>query len=1457
MDNLLRRFLTKIGIKDLTPFEGGSFADIKNDKENNRIFGTLRFSTYLKYQDYETFFDTINGFVSHGGFNMSLRFEYQDEVNEFPRLLEEFKSAKGCTMLDDVQYMNDEHKVLFYYNTPAGATQIADEARLLCDFLDSVSSSYKVLTQERVYFSDDFSNRRDEESKKRSILAARKHAEYERIQSNYQPCRIHDIENFRMVEVEGTIFAVPEDKIRKTKKGTTIMTIMYSDGSDSITSTLFESKRMPLEVMETFKVGVKIKVKGRTEHDQYQHNKLVIHIDEINILPQDPLREDTYPEKKRVELHCHTKMSDFDGCADIGAYAAAAKRWGHKAIAVTDHGNVQAFPSAQKASKANGIKILYGCEFYMIDDAPIYIYNPSKVQLNDKKTTYVVFDLETTGLSARYDRIIEFGAVKMDVSGQVLDEVDFFIKPDMKLSTFSMQISHISQEMADSGKPIKQALRDIMEFFGDDSILVGHNVAFDYGFLNEALKNNGMETIKNPVIDTLPLARYLYQDMRRHNEGAIARKLGVEFDDTSAHRANYDASTLGKIFEIMLATLTQGKPSMMHEELNLTNLPISTEMIKGMHPYHVTAYIKNMNGVRDLYQIVSESNIKFMSYNATPLVPKSYLALHRGNLLLGSACLNGEVFEAAMTKSAEVTREKMKFYDFIEVQPPENYIYLVHRGQIHDMDQVKMILTDLIKEGKDADKIVCATGDCHYLNPDDKIYRDIFISSKGLKGARHPLNLAPREGRPESEKQAWYKNPLPNPDQHFRTTDEMMECFAFLKDKALEEEIVIDNTNKIADMIPDDIKPLKDGTYPPVVPGAPEMLKDLCLKTAKEMYGDPIPQVILDRLEVELKGIIDNGYSVIYWLSSEIVRWSNSEGYMIGSRGSVGSSLVATMTGITEVNPLPPHYRCPHCHYLEWADISKYDSGFDLPAKNCPHCGHPLIGDGQNIPFATFLGFHAEKVPDIDLNFPSDFQSRAHLHMKQILNETGNRCYKAGTIQTVQDKQARGYVLGYYESLNIDKSKVRDEEITRLSIGCIDVKRSTGQHPGGVIVIPKGYDAYDFTPVQYPAGDVDSNWETTHFDFHAIHDNVLKFDMLGHVDPQAIRMQCDLCGFSFLDMKEKIPISDPEAHSLFWSAEALHLKNNVLEQETGALGLPEFGTENGRRVLIETKPRSFSDLVRISGLSHGTNVFAGNAEDLIVQQGFTLGDVIACRDDIMTVLHDKYGVDNSDAFKIMEFTRKGMFGKKGNDDKKAAFDQIMKEHNVPEWYIESCHKIAYMFPKGHAVAYVSNCIRCAWFKVHEPLAYYATYFTLRCDAYDIHTMMKGIKACLEKRNDILERNSRHQPVTNTELARINAYESTIEMFDRGYTFAPLSIERSEATRFTIDKAAGQVIPCFACLDGLGASVAEQIVKARNEQPFTSVEDLKERARVGDTIIAKLREIGALDNLPDSDQMTLF
>lgn len=1456
MDDMLRRFLTKIRIKDLAPFDQGCFSSYRNDKENNKFYAELRFPEYLSLDVYENLFDTTTEFISKGGFGIHISFTYAKEgEQQIEKFLDEYIEKNGADGLSDYKVFADEEdkKIIFYYCSAAEAENVDDDTRKLKDFLDSISSKYHVLTQEKVYISDEeFMEEKERIYKTNAEKYSLKANEYERLNSEYQPCRLKDIEKYRRVLVEGKIFKLGED--RKTKKGMLIRSIEYTDGTDSIQSTFIESKRMPLEEIEKYKVGTKIRVKGEPYHDQYAHDELALRVNDIMVLPPDEERMDTYP-RKRVELHLHTKMSAFDGVANISDYCKLASKWGHKAIAITDHGVCQAFPDAQDAGKKNGIKIIYGAELYVVNDEKKdvkFVYNPEDRSLGN--CDFVVFDTETTGLSCRYDRLLEFGAVKVNMAGQVVDQIDFFINPDRKISGFAVEKSHITQEMVDRGKSIKDALRTIKEFFGND-ILVAHNAVFDFDFLNEALKNNGMETIKNPVIDTLQLSRYLYPDMRSHREEALARKFDISFDSLSAHRANYDAEHLGQIFKGMLSDLIQQKPRL--NLLDIADLPVTKEMLFTFRPFHITCYAKNADGLKDLYRIISESNTKYISSTGNPLVPKSYLMQYRKNLILGSACLNGEVFEKALTKSKESLVEAMKQFDFIEVQPPENYIYEIHRGQVSSMEDMKQILKDLIVAAKENGKTVCATGDCHYLNPEDKVFRDVMIAADGIKGVRHPLNLAPRKSAKENEKQAWYNHVLPNPDQHFRTTDEMMECFSFLNDKNLEEEIIIDNTNRISDLIDDGVRPTKTDLYPPSIPGAPELLTNLAYKTAKEMYGDPIPEVIEERMKKELSGIIDNGYAVIYWLSSEIVRWSNSEGYLIGSRGSVGSSFIATMTGITEVNPLPPHYRCPECHYLEWADVNEYESGFDLPAKKCPHCGHDLIGDGQNIPFATFLGFHAEKVPDIDLNFPSDFQSIAHEHMKEILNKTGNTCYKAGTIQTTQEKQARGYALGYFESLGKDTSKIRNAEIDHIASGCIDVKRSTGQHPGGVIVIPKGMEAFDFTPIQYPADDMNSTWMTTHYDFHKIHDNVLKFDMLGHVDPQAIRMQCDLCGFSFRDMQEKIPISDPEAHSLFWSADALKLHRNVLKQETGALGLPEFGTENGRRVLLETQPRSFADLVRISGLSHGTDVFAGNAEVLISEKGFKLKDVIACRDDIMTVLHDKYGVDNSDAFQIMEFTRKGNFAKPGSEDKKQKYITIMKEHQVPDWYIESCMKIKYMFPKGHAVAYVTNCIRCAWFKVHEPLSYYATYFSLRCDGYDIQTMMKGIDACLRKRNDILTRQANHEPVSNPELATINALESTIEMYDRGYSFAPLSVLTSEATGFTVDYKQKKVIPSLTSINGLGESVALQIVNARKERQFTSVDDLIKRAKIGNTMVEKIREVGGLDGLSESNQLSLF
>ncbi len=1443
MDERFERLLRKIGITDLAPFEKGFFKDLKNEKESNSINALIYFPTYLPYASYEQFFDGISDFTLKTGISMKISFTYQDERINFPRLLEEFKHAKNCTLMDDIYFYENENKILFYYTGAEKATILTDELRKLNDFLDSISSSYNTLIQEKVTGLQDFSKQRDEKYEAEALAVSQKFKKQELINSTYQPCKLKDVDKFKMVIVAATIFKIEDTKI----KGKNARNIWLYDGSDSIKTTLFESSKMSYAEIDQYKVGEKVKIHANTA---YFDNQITLRIDKIEMIDKDPIRMDEASEK-RVELHLHSKMSTMDGVCEFKDYADLAKKWGHKAIALTDHGCVHAFPNAQKVAK--DIKVIYGSELYMVDDTPRYIFNPDdKREL--RSATYVVFDIETTGLSARFDRLIEFGAVKIDAMGTILDEIDFFVNPDRALSKFSLEVSHITQEQVDHGKPIKKALKDIKEFFSD-CILVAHNAGgFDYEFLNEIFRINGMEGIKNPVIDTLPLSLYFYPNKKSHSEAYMARQLDIPFDEISAHRADYDATVLAKIFQIYLSDLMQKHGFKTHADIG--KLPFTEEMLVNSHAFHTTCYVKTQAGLKELYKIISASEIKWLSnVNGNPLVPKSLLAEHRENLLFGSACLNGEIFETAMIKSTEVLKKKLEFYDIIEVQPPENYIYLINKGQLNSLDDVKGILSYLIETAKSMGKIVCATGDCHYLNPEDKFLRDIIIQSPGLKNARHPLNLAPYESAPLEKKKAYYKKPFQNPDQHFRTTTEMLECFSFLKDEELIKEIVITNTNKVADMIDENIEIVRNKLFAPKIEGNEEHLTELVYTNAKKIYGDPLPKVIADRIEQELHGIISNGYSVIYWISSLLVRWSNEQGYMVGSRGSVGSSLVATMAGITEVNPLPPHYICPKCHHLEWPDSSVYGSGYDLPEKDCPECGEKLKGEGQNIPFATFLGFSAEKVPDIDLNFPTDFQSNAQNHLKDLLGK--DHVYKAGTIQTIQEKNADKIVRNYFDNTRGTSSDIRDAEIDRLAGGLVEIKRTTGQHPGGVIVIPQDMDIFDFTPIQYPGDKVDSDWTITHFEYKAIHDSALKFDVLGHVDPQAVKMMCDLCGISFNDVMEKVPLNDKEALSLFWSNEALHLKDNVLNEQTGALGLPEFGTPIGRRNLIETKPSTFSDLVRISGLSHGTGVFEGNAKDLILLHDFTLKDVIACRDDIMTTLHEKYGIDNKTSFDIMEFVRKdGRFGKPEFKEKHDEYVKLMKEHGVPDYYIESCEKINYLFPKGHAVAYVTMAVRCAYFKVHHPLEYYATYFTLRCDAYELETMCKGLNASKQRLAQIQNLIKTRRAETNDKKL-INSLEQTIEMYDRGYKFSNISVNHSLATNFSVDHKSKSIIPAFSAVPGLAKTTSEQIVTARLQRPFSSVEDFRRRAKVPDKILDELRKLHAFEGLPESEQISLF
>ena len=1178
-----------------------------------------------------------------------------------------------------------------------------------------------------------------------------------------------------------------------------------------------------------------VRIRGVAYIDDYDHN-LKIKCHYIDLLPPDEVFPDATPVK-RVELHLHSNMSTQDGISEMGEYCAYAKRLGHTAMAITDHGCVQGFPDAQKAGKKNDIKMLYGCEFYMVDDKLKYVDNPTDIELN--KADYVVFDFETTGLSARYNKIIEFGAVKIS-HGVITNRIDILVNPKCPIPKKIQQITNITESMIKDAPTIEEALPKIMEFIGD-SILVTHNASFDIAFLNQALIDLGNEPIKNGVVDTLTISQYIFPESRSHRLGALCRNMEVEYDEESAHRADYDAFVLAEVWQTLLVRLTKDNLHLKHQDL--TKLEAKKELIEHLRPKHVIALAKNLKGLKDLYRLVSISNIEYLS--KVPKLPRSILNQYRENLLIGSACFNGEVFETARYYNGYKLKKVMSFYDYIEVQPPENYSFLVNTNELEQEDVYKYI-QDIIDAAKEIDKPVVATGDVHYCLKEEKVFRDVYISAPQVGKINHPLNPYSRKDYP----------PFENPDQHYRSTEEMLECFSFLP-KDVAYDIVVKNTNMIADQIEAIIPVPNDKLYTPKIENCENILKDLCFTRAYELYGNPLPQFIQERLDAELNGIITNGFSVIYYIAHLLVKKSNEDGYIVGSRGSVGSSFVATMAGITEVNPLPAHYLCPKCKKLEWGKESHpgIKSGFDLPKKKCPVCGTDMISDGQDIPFETFLGFHAEKVPDIDLNFPGDYQARAHEYTKVFLGK--DNVFRAGTIETVAAKTAYGFARGYIERKYLAQGKSEEEaaqlvnqypkaKLEYLASGCVGVKRTTGQHPGGIVVIPSDHDVYDFTPIQWPADEMNSAWKTTHFDFHSIHDTVLKLDMLGHVDPVALKMMCDITGINIKD----IPMNDPDVLALFSTTKPLHLHSNYLNEETGALAIPEFGTEFVRGILEKTRPTTFSDLVIISGLSHGTNVWNGNAEDIINRKVATLQEVIGCRDDIMTYLIGR-GLPANVSFAIMEDVRKG----KGL---KPEYEEAMLAHNVPSYYIDSCKKIKYMFPKGHAVAYVTMAIRVGYFKIHYPLEFYATFFSVRSKQYDIIPMIKGEEAIIARLEQLkVKEKTIGEKLSPKEEEQLKTLTIAIEMVQRGYKFANIDLYRSEATRFVVDHEHKSLIPPFITIDGLGENNAVTVIEERKKRPFTSKEDLLRRTKLTSTNVNDLSSLGVLDELSENDQLSLF
>ncbi len=1269
------------------------------------------------------------------------------------------------------------------------------------------------------------------EQMKQNAEKMRKERERARLnkRGNYKTIELIDSidSNSGSVDFDGKVFSLEIKEFAGKKK--IILGINDSTGG-AIYANMYQNNSLPDVVIDKLVYGANVRVRGVAYLDEYT-KALQVKGHFIDLLPPDEVA----PEEgvgHRVELHLHSKMSAMDAVSTMDEYCKYAKALGHTAIALTDHAVVQAYPDAQKAAKKYGLKLLYGCELYVVDDDLHYIKNPANIPLT--KAKYVVLDLETTGLSSKYDRIIEFGAVKVEHGIQTAS-LDLLINPERKLPEKIVEITHITDDMLDNKPTIEQSIQQIVDFIGD-AIIVTHNADFDFSFLQETLKRLGKPLLTNPVIDTLSIAWYLYPENKKHSLGSLCRTMDISYDEDDAHRADYDAKVLNDVWQPIIVVLTKDNPNLTHADLG--KLPVSDDIIKHKRATHATVLVKDLQGLKDLYKIVSYSHTRYLA--DVPRIPKSMLNEMREHLLVGSACFNGEVFRTAEYYGDETLRDVIKFYDYIEIQPKENYSYLINMRDISEKE-LDLFLNDIVRCADELNIPVVATSDCHYVTPDKKIFRDIYIDAPGLKNVPHPLNPYGRKKLDRFE----------NPDQHFRTTQEMLNEMAFLgEDKAY--EVVVTNTNAIADQIESILPVPNNHLYTPTIENCDQLLKDICYNKAHELYGDPLPQLIQDRLDVELNGIISNGFTVIYYIAHKLVKKANDDGYIVGSRGSVGSSFVATMSGITEVNALPPHYRCPHCKHVEWTKetMPEYKSGYDLPEKKCPTCGEPMVHDGQDIPFQTFLGFHAEKVPDIDLNFPGDYQARAHNYTKELFGE--DFAYRAGTIETVAEKTAYGFVLGYFdrmfmsEGLTEAEAKIKTSQIPKakigyLAAGCVDVKRTTGQHPGGIVVVPHEHEVFDFTPYQYPADDNDSSWRTTHFDFHSIHDTILKLDLLGHVDPVALRMMCEL---THIDIKD-IPLNDKKVLSIFSKPDALGMDNDYTHAKTGALAIPEFGTRFVRQMLEETKPETFADLVIISGLSHGTGVWAGNADKLIEDGTCSLREVIGCRDDIMTYLIGM-GIDPGVSFKIMEDVRKG----KGL---KLEYEEIMKNNNVPQYYINSCNLIQYMFPKGHAVAYVTMAIRVGYFKVYYPLEFYATFFSVRSKQHDIVTMIKGREAIIARMEELQEK----EKLSPKEDEQLKTLYIALEMVQRGYKFSNIDLYKSDATRFVVDHENKSLIPPFNTIDGLGDNNAETVVEERKKGEFFSKEDLLRRTKLTSTNVKDLSELGVLDNLNETDQLSLF
>ncbi len=1206
------------------------------------------------------------------------------------------------------------------------------------------------------------------------------------------------------VTIRGKLSSIEFREIRNER---TIVMMVFTDFTDSITVKLFLKNEAAAEFKGAVKPGGFFKLKGVTTIDRFDGELTIGSVTGMKKIPDFTSVRMDNSAQKRVELHCHTKMSDMDGVSDVKSIIKRAAAWGHKAIAITDHGNVQAFPDANHA--LDGLdpefKVIYGMEAYLVDDTRGLVTEPAGQSFKDP---YVVFDLETTGLSATGCRIIEIGAVRIE-EGRITGRFSTFVDPQEPIPYRIQQLTSITDEMVMDAPPITTVLPDFIKFC-EGAVMVAHNADFDMSFIRYNCRQQGLECGKT-VLDTVALSRYLLPNLNRFKLDTVAKALNVELGHH--HRAVDDAECTAGIF-LRLAEMFESRG--IHDLNDLAKENASDEnMIRKLPTYHAIILAKNDIGRVNLYRLVSDSHLKY--FNRRPRVPKSEIEKYREGLILGSACEAGELYQALLNgRSDEDIARLVRFYDYLEIQPVGNNYFMIASDshEVESEDDIRNLNRRVVELGREFGKPVVATCDVHFLDPEDEVYRRVIMAGQGFKDADEQAPL------------------------YLHTTEEMLQEFAYLGSDTA-EEIVITNPNRIADMC-ERIAPVRPDKCPPFIENSDQMLRDICYNKAHEIYGENLPKIVVERLERELNSIISNGFAVMYIIAQKLVWKSNEDGYLVGSRGSVGSSFVATMAGITEVNPLSPHYLCPNCHYVDFdsPEVKAYGgrAGCDMPDAVCPVCGTKLNKMGYDIPFETFLGFKGNKEPDIDLNFSGEYQSKAHKYTEVIFGD--GQTFRAGTIGTLADKTAFGYVKNYYEEHGQHK---RNCEIDRIVSGCVGVRRTTGQHPGGIIVLPLGENIYSFTPIQHPANDTETDIITTHFDYHSIDHNLLKLDILGHDDPTMIRMLQDLTGLDPL----QIPLDNKEVMSLFQNTSALGITpDDIMGCPLGALGIPEFGTDFAMQMLLDTKPQAFSDLVRISGLSHGTDVWLGNAQTLLKEGVATISTAVCTRDDIMIYLISK-GMDSELSFSIMEKVRKG----KGLTPE---WEAEMKAHDVPDWYIWSCKKIKYMFPKAHAVAYVMMAWRIAYCKVFYPLAYYAAFFSIRATAFDYEIMCFGKERLEHYINDYKRRKD---TLSKKEQDTLRDMRIVQEMYARGFEFLPIDIYRAKAQHFQIID--GKLMPSLSTIDGMGDKAAEGVVEAAKDGPFLSRDDFRDRTKVSKTVTDLMADLGVLNDLPESNQLSLF